>query len=43
MASQDYYEEQTWKEHPETASLVLFVVKNIRVSPKFCLHLENSM
>ncbi|PBL02090.1 hypothetical protein ARMGADRAFT_1071590 [Armillaria gallica] len=30
MASQDYYEEQTWKEHPETASLVLFVVKNIR-------------
>ncbi|KAK0191366.1 hypothetical protein F5146DRAFT_1048368 [Armillaria mellea] len=30
MASQDYYEEQTWKEHPETTSLVLFVVKNIR-------------
>lgn len=30
MASQDYYEEQTWKEHPETASLVSFVVTNIR-------------
>ncbi|KAK0467886.1 uncharacterized protein EV420DRAFT_433076 [Desarmillaria tabescens] len=30
MASQDYYEEQTWKEHPETASLVSFVVRNIR-------------
>ncbi|KAK0502216.1 hypothetical protein EDD18DRAFT_1458461, partial [Armillaria luteobubalina] len=30
MASQDYFEEQTWKEHPMTASLVLFVIKNIR-------------
>ncbi|KAK0472821.1 hypothetical protein EDD18DRAFT_1472087 [Armillaria luteobubalina] len=30
MASQDYFKEQTWKEHPMTASLVLFVIKNIR-------------
>ncbi|KAK0498934.1 hypothetical protein EDD18DRAFT_1460945 [Armillaria luteobubalina] len=30
MASQDYFEEQTWKEHPMTVSLVLFVIKNIR-------------
>ncbi|KAK0505432.1 hypothetical protein EDD18DRAFT_1316381 [Armillaria luteobubalina] len=30
IASQDYFEEQTWKEHPMTASLVLFVIKNIR-------------
>lgn len=33
MASQDYYEGQTWKNHPGASNLLSWCVRNIDVSP----------